>query len=436
MTDTFTTGPTVSQGSIGGGLISAINLDYSINRFFFNSINEIFYHNVRLQPLIYQDDLGKFSSSRMDAQAGNDKIEACMETKVLDLHQDKSCYILIGNKKTTETISYELKICPLTLYGKRMKEKTSEKYLGDFIHCGGVAKSVEATVNERYGKMFTAYNEIKAIVEDCRSTTLGGLKVGLDIWESAYIPSLLNNSSTWMEIEQSTIDKLEDMQNTLYRSLLNVPYTTPKAALIWEVGGVKMKFRIMMQKLIFMNHILHLEEDALAKQIQTAQKINNVKGLTQEVEMFIAQLSLPNCFNTRIPKTKWKTLVKKAIARANENEIRLATLSYKKMKNRILENEKFECKECLSNLSLSQARTMFKHKYSMTENVKMNYKGDQSYAKSLWKCNQCKNQDTNSHLLWCSGYKELRKGLNLKDDKDLCSYIQKVIQMRCKEAKQ
>ena len=34
MTDPFTTGPTVSQGSIGGGLISAINLDYSINRFF------------------------------------------------------------------------------------------------------------------------------------------------------------------------------------------------------------------------------------------------------------------------------------------------------------------------------------------------------------------------------------------------------------------
>jgi hypothetical protein len=60
MTDSFITGPTVSQGSIGGGLISAINLDFSINKFFFNSENEVFYHDVRLQPLIYQDDLGKF----------------------------------------------------------------------------------------------------------------------------------------------------------------------------------------------------------------------------------------------------------------------------------------------------------------------------------------------------------------------------------------
>jgi hypothetical protein len=79
MTDSFITGPTVI---IGGGLISAINLDYSINRFFFNSGNEVFYHDVGLQPLIYQDDLRKFPSSRKDAQAGNDKNEACMETKI------------------------------------------------------------------------------------------------------------------------------------------------------------------------------------------------------------------------------------------------------------------------------------------------------------------------------------------------------------------
>ena len=101
MTDRFVTGPTVSQGSIGGGLISSINLDYSINRFFFNSCKEVFYYDVKLQPLIYQDDLGRFASSKTEAQAGNEMIEACMETKVLDLHQDKSCFILIGDEKST-----------------------------------------------------------------------------------------------------------------------------------------------------------------------------------------------------------------------------------------------------------------------------------------------------------------------------------------------
>ena len=175
-----------------------------------------------MQPIIYQDDLGRFASSRMDAQAGNIKIETCMETKVLDLHQDKSCFIIIGSTAATTELRKELIENPLTLYGKDMKEKKFERYLGDLIHGGGVAESVEATVNIRHGKMIHGIREIRAIVEDCRSNTLGGLKVGLDIWETAYVPSLLNNSSTWMEIKDTTINKLEELQNSY------IPFTTPR----------------------------------------------------------------------------------------------------------------------------------------------------------------------------------------------------------------
>ena len=433
MTEPFETGPSVSQGSIGGGLISTINLDYSINRFFLESCNEIFYHDIKMLPLIYQDDLGKFSSSRLDAQAGNDRIEACMETKLLDLHQGKSCYILVGNKEETKCIKSELDICPLTLYGMKMKEKPYEKYLGDFIHSGGVSKSVETTVNERHGKTILAIKEIRAIVEDCRSNSIGGLKVGLDIWESAYIPSLLNNSSTWMEIDDQTLNKLEEMQNTLYRSLLSVPHTTPKASLTWEVGGMMMKFRIMMSKLILVNHIMNLEDSSLAKQILNTQIAQDLPGLKCEAEKIIGDLGLPNCLTSKIQQKGWKLLVKKAISRANEAELREKMESYKKVNKEVLQNEKFGPKDYLSNLPLSKARTLFKHKYGMTEKVKMNFKGNATYARELWKCNHCKNQDSESHLLWCSKYEDMRKDFNLKNDSDLCSYLQKVFKSRSEE---
>ena len=52
---------------------------------------------------------------------------------------------------------------------------------------------------------------------------------------------------------------------------------------------------------------------------------------------------------------------------------------------------------------------------------------------SLWKCSYCFNQDTESHLLWCPGHADLRNGLNLNDDSDLCSYLQKIFSVRCKE---
>ena len=63
VSDSFEVGPTVAQGSIGGGLISSCNLDYSVNRYFYNSSTEVFYHDLKMQPLIYQDDLGRFAAS-------------------------------------------------------------------------------------------------------------------------------------------------------------------------------------------------------------------------------------------------------------------------------------------------------------------------------------------------------------------------------------
>ena len=51
---------------------------------------------------------------------------------------------------------------------------------------------------------------VRAIIEECRSKCLGGLGVGLAIYEIAYIRALLNNAQTWMEIDSKTIEKLEE----------------------------------------------------------------------------------------------------------------------------------------------------------------------------------------------------------------------------------
>ena len=70
-----TIGETVSQGSIGGALLSSLNLDNGVQQYFSNSSSEIYYGNVRLQPLIFQDDLARMSTSVDAAQTGNNKID-------------------------------------------------------------------------------------------------------------------------------------------------------------------------------------------------------------------------------------------------------------------------------------------------------------------------------------------------------------------------
>ena len=135
-----------------------------------------------------------------------------------------------------------------------------------------------------------------------------------------------------------------------------------------------MKFRIMMNKLIFVNHIMNLDDNTLAKQVLSTQIAQDLPGLKCEAEVFIADLGLPNCLTSKIQKYSLKLLVKKAVRKANEEELREKMESYKKVNKEALQNEKFGSKDYLSNLSLSKARTLFKHKYAMTEKVKMNFK--------------------------------------------------------------
>ena len=278
VTNSFEVGPTVAQGSIGRGLISSCNLDFSLNQYFKSSSSEAYYHDLRLQPLIYQDDLGRFSDSILSAQDGASKIESCMESKLLDLHSDKSCFLIIGNHSERNIAHKELETNPIKLYGKPMKEKQKEKYLRDFIHNEGNSASAEATVTDRYGRILVGALEIRHIVENSRSQQVGGIKAGMHLWETAYIPSLLNNCQTWVEISEETVEKLEELQNKFFRSLLSVPRTTPKPALIWEMGGLKMKWRIIEKKLTFMNQILHLNPQPLARQIRRFKKGKTCQG--------------------------------------------------------------------------------------------------------------------------------------------------------------
>ena len=82
-------------------------------------------------------------------------------------------------------------------------------------------------------------------------------------------------------------------------------------------------------------------------------------------------------------------------------------------------------------MNLTEARNIFKFRAKMTQYVKRNYANDKLYRQSLWQCISCKNAiDTQSHVMWCEAYRELRKNVNLDDNKDLAKYIGDVLKLR------
>ena len=132
----------------------------------------------------------------------------------------------MGSNDNKKKIENDLEVSPLTLCGEPMKTVPAEKYLGDMISCNGLAASVEATVAKRRGQVFSNILEIKAVIEDYRATVVGGVAAGIEIWELAIMPFLMNNSETWVEISPKTIENLDNLQNMFYT--LQVPVSHPK----------------------------------------------------------------------------------------------------------------------------------------------------------------------------------------------------------------
>ena len=265
---------------------------------------------------------------------------------------------------------------------------------------------------------------------------VGGLTAGLDIWELAYLPSLLNNSESWIDIEDTTIKKLDILQISMYKTILNCPGSTLHAAMLWELGGIKMKFRIMEKKLNFLHHILNLNKSSLASQILFIQQNLKLPGLLSECQNFITELKLTNILEVKIKRNKWKNEVKNKILKANENELKDEIIKSKKLRESGILSEGFGIKKYIREMTLYESRTLFKHRCKATQYVKMNFRNDKNFAKKLWKCDHCQNIDTESHLLWCQYYKKLREDKDLNQNKDLCKYLSDILALRTKEDKQ
>ena len=125
-------------------------------------------------------------------------------------------------------------------------------------------QSVDDTVKDRTGRAKIAIFEVNSILEDVRMQKIGGIRGAFDIWELAIIPMLLNNCDTWLNISNDTENKLEDLQNLFFRTILQVPISCPKPAALWETGTLQMKLRIWKKKLNLYKYLQQLDKESLA----------------------------------------------------------------------------------------------------------------------------------------------------------------------------
>ena len=146
-------GAVIGQGTIGGAIASQGSLDDGIRGQFQGSQEELRYGSVEMGPLLFQDDLLEGSPGVIEARAANIRVSMVMKEKQLSLNEDKSVCLVWGSRSQQSEIKQELKERPLKCGDVTINVTECDKWLGDYLHSGGLAASVTETIRKRDGKV-------------------------------------------------------------------------------------------------------------------------------------------------------------------------------------------------------------------------------------------------------------------------------------------
>ena len=191
----------------------------------------------------YQDDICRLSLDPLSTQQGLDRLQNLADSKVLSFNLLKSCVVVMGKKNKRRELEEKFTESPPILCGKKLKIEAQGTYLGDELGFT-ISESITLTINKRIGIVKKAIFEIKFIVEDCRSNVTGAINTGMMIWECCIIPYLLNNSSTWLEMKQSDVERLIKLQNLFFGVLLGIQHC-PAVMMYWDLEVLTIPHRIL-----------------------------------------------------------------------------------------------------------------------------------------------------------------------------------------------
>ena len=157
---------------------------------------------------------------------------------------------------------------------------------------------------------------------------------------------------------------------------------------------------------------------------------NRWPGLVTQSEDIASEVKVEGLFDEGIQKLSFKRKVKEACTAANKIAIEHELSKYKKCS--AMRNECMKGNSYFSNESIQNSRAIFRFRAELFE-AKLNFKNKQIYKQEQYLCDSCESAvDENSHVLFCPSYRELRDGKNLQCDRDLATYLQKVLSIRTK----
>ena len=331
-----------------------------------------------------------------------------------------------------------------------MKYAPAGKYLGDQLS-SDLKESVNETVKKRVKLAASASYEIRTLVDDKRVEAVGSLSTAFLIYETTVIPMLLTNAETFISMSSKTLKELDKAQLRFLRIVLAIGTGCPIPFLYAFTGTKLMFWRVLEKKLLFIWHVANLGPNTLARETyeRECRQDSDIPSLVTETKPYLEELGITNLQS--FTKMQYKRLIKQFIFRKNKENIIEMSRKYKKIDIESFRNESFEMKPYFKSLNVNMSRLQMKIDSKMCPTIASNFTRDPRFRAINYLCVGCSvrnksdpvseslseqlntSRDSVCHLVRCPAYADLRLNLNLREQKDMLTYIQLVIDRRKSE---
>ena len=253
--------------------------------------------------------------------------------------------------------------------GEDLKVVTQFKYLGDILNSRGDNSEM---IKDRVGKAVGTTNEIISL---CKEVNFGTNQISnmLLLYRSIFIPRLIYNGETWINITLKDYGSLRKSQLSLRRAL-EISRSVPTAALYLQLGILTIKCEIAIRQLLFLKKILDKNENDPVSQVYREMiKYEFENNWASNVLDLRVKYSLPlNDENVHLlSKRIWKSMVKKQV-----NTYAFSQLTEECSYNRKTWHLKFETFHLSAYLALlppDVARVILRARLHMLD-LKVNFK--------------------------------------------------------------
>ena len=293
----FEIGETLKQGSVLATALASMHTD-GITKLFSHEALGIMYGDLRINCLIFQDDIIKLENSIHNLNKSNKIITTYQQMNLMEFHRDKSQVL------ETQASNKSVTLGQITL-----KETESYKYLGDIITADGTLKE---TIEDRSKSCTATVAELNSIIEETVSENIL-IDAVITYQNSIIIPKLCLNSESWT-LNNTELQSMERIHNKSLKRMLRLPQGTPSFGLRAELGILSVESIIHRRKLMFLHRLLSQPDDNITRQVMMQQFhlpgetwLNNTLALCRKIGL---SEDLEIIKNT--PKSAWKIMINTA----------------------------------------------------------------------------------------------------------------------------